>query len=714
MPPAAKPCMLLVLGVHRSGTSVAAKLLECLGAVNSSTLMPPVPGNNEKGFFEDYDVYKFNEFRLLPALQAAWHSLGFIDWTNLSGDARSKFALEALGIIRKNYNPSNQLSVLKEPRIGILLPFWLSILQHAGYAVKVVCVLRDPLSVAHSLARRDGFSTSQSGMIFLVNWISILLNIQDYPVGFIGFDEIFQSPSKVLRGVSDKLGIPVPIDFDSRIASFAGSFLDPSLRHGKHELKDIHLDPDMPKLAVDLYEVLLGAAHSQNIKKTGKFAANAEATLLKVKPILRDFDGRYAQLVSLEKEKIEFQKNADFAKLLEEEARLRGDLAERITVLESLREKLASDLEVQKQGNLEAGRRIEELGLERSALLGQKTGMEAQPAAVASERDSLAAECGKLAEKVALLESLRENLSADLEAKKREKQESEQRMEEIRLGRGAQAGEKSGVEAQFAAVASERDSLAIECGKLAERVALLESLRENASADLEAQKQKTQEAEHRIGLLLNGTSEAEARCAALASDRDRLASERAGFEGRLKDLQIVQNTLSEVQAQRDALSSEKSGLELECAALSAELDRRFDEIVVLGKKLLATEDATNRREAELLRSIQSIESRWTWKIGAPLRFIFDKIRSIVIFLARLPVALRILVKHRRSGMFDHNWYLNQNPDVKNSTSRPFIHFAFHGVFEGRSPNPFFKPEDHPPRGASANPSRHASLRRYLL
>jgi hypothetical protein len=48
--PAPTPTMLLVLGMHRSGTSLVTRLLECLGAVNSINIMP---GNrdNPKGFF---------------------------------------------------------------------------------------------------------------------------------------------------------------------------------------------------------------------------------------------------------------------------------------------------------------------------------------------------------------------------------------------------------------------------------------------------------------------------------------------------------------------------------------------------------------------------------------------------------------------------------------------------------------------------------------
>jgi GT2 family glycosyltransferase len=50
--------------------------------------------------------------------------------------------------------------------------------------------------------------------------------------------------------------------------------------------------------------------------------------------------------------------------------------------------------------------------------------------------------------------------------------------------------------------------------------------------------------------------------------------------------------------------------------------------------------------------------------------------------------------HRTSGLFDPKWYLEANPDVKANGISPFLHFALHGIFEGRSPNAFFNAADY--------------------
>ena len=58
-------------------------------------------------------------------------------------------------------------------------------------------------------------------------------------------------------------------------------------------------------------------------------------------------------------------------------------------------------------------------------------------------------------------------------------------------------------------------------------------------------------------------------------------------------------------------------------------------------------------------------------------------------LKRLLISLRVLIIHRKSGLFDPQWYLDNNPDVKSAKKNPWIHFALHGAFEGRNPHPVF-------------------------
>ena len=71
--------VVVVLGMHRSGTSAVARALQVVGVSLGSRLMPAMPGNNPKGFWEDVDFHAFNE-RLLVALGADWRRVRPFDW----------------------------------------------------------------------------------------------------------------------------------------------------------------------------------------------------------------------------------------------------------------------------------------------------------------------------------------------------------------------------------------------------------------------------------------------------------------------------------------------------------------------------------------------------------------------------------------------------------------------------------------------------------
>ena len=633
--------MLLVLGMHRSGTSVTTRLLECLGAVHSKNLHPPMP-NNPKGFFEDWDIERFNEYKFLPRIGIHWHSIGFVDWTNLSSSDRSKFALEALEIVRSNYSAVNFLSVLKEPRIGILLPFWLSVLHHAGYNVKVVCAVRDPASVARSLTARDGFSTTHGGMLFITNWLSILSYIQDLPVAFVQFDEIFADPARVLRTVADKLAISLPADFESRLHGFSSSFFDSSLRHSSLDRRDLPLEADLPPLAVELYDTLLSAAQAQNIKKTAKFVAAAEKIVAPLKPVFSAFDKVFTELAGSRQaataSQSEFQQlqNAlhvaqvapsEAKLLLEKESMMRGQLAERLTAMDAEKQKLSGDLEGARKQNGDLEARFCALAAERSRL-------EARLSTIVAERDGLASE------------------------------------------RDVLAAEKNALDARLSTLVTEREALSAERGQLAERLTAMDAEKQMLSADLEGARKQNGDLEVQVGTL--------------ASERSTLSSDNS------------------------SLATSNSLLATEREALSADLSQRFEEIALLGKRLLEVEAEGDRRVAAIQARMDAMAARFTWKLGAPFRFAWDKTRNTTLKIYRLPTAWRILRLHRSSGIFNHDWYLRQNPDVKATTSRPFLHFAFHGVFEGRAPNPSFNESAYIRNTPSAQSSRLKPLLHYTL
>lgn len=144
---------LIVLGMHRSGTSSVAGALVLAGGAPPKHLMPAAT-DNPKGFWESSAIADFND-RLLGLESSNWH-----DWRSVSGaeiKQRPHLIAEGVALLNDEFGDAETI-VLKDPRICRLFPFWRRLLEEAGYAIVVISPVRPPWEVAASLASRNDMS----------------------------------------------------------------------------------------------------------------------------------------------------------------------------------------------------------------------------------------------------------------------------------------------------------------------------------------------------------------------------------------------------------------------------------------------------------------------------------------------------------------------------------------------------------------------------
>ncbi|KIE57703.1 hypothetical protein A946_11840, partial [Methylacidiphilum kamchatkense Kam1] len=109
-----------------------------------------------------------------------------------------------------------------------LLEFWHSVFQELGVSPSYVLSLRDPLSVAESLFRRNGFSQAKSFCLWLSHyllpwgWYAPFLKV------VVSYDQLMSQPGVELERVAGRLGLRVEPGVVERIKE---EFLDPALRH---------------------------------------------------------------------------------------------------------------------------------------------------------------------------------------------------------------------------------------------------------------------------------------------------------------------------------------------------------------------------------------------------------------------------------------------------------------------------------------------------
>jgi hypothetical protein len=142
----------VVLGMHRSGTSLVTRLVSLLGLglCREEDLLVGRKAN-PRGHWESSSMLAFND-RLLDELHASWFCPPLLQEPELERLLK-RHGREALARLHDTHREHPW--VWKDPRTCALLPFWSTVLKgRAAY----VLVLRHPLEVSDSLARRDGYS----------------------------------------------------------------------------------------------------------------------------------------------------------------------------------------------------------------------------------------------------------------------------------------------------------------------------------------------------------------------------------------------------------------------------------------------------------------------------------------------------------------------------------------------------------------------------
>ena len=142
----------IVLGMHRSGTSAVTQALGMLGLEpgRDEALMGAGP-SNESGHWEITALTECND-RLLREGGGRWSGPPAND--GVFTDAGLAHFCDEARVLTADLLPAEPWA-WKDPRLCLTLPFWQSVL--ATRPAMVVC-LRHPLEVAASLARRNGFA----------------------------------------------------------------------------------------------------------------------------------------------------------------------------------------------------------------------------------------------------------------------------------------------------------------------------------------------------------------------------------------------------------------------------------------------------------------------------------------------------------------------------------------------------------------------------
>jgi hypothetical protein len=226
---------ILILGMHRSGTSALTGALASLGLQLPRRMLGAAPCN-PKGYFEPIEIAAIHD-RLLAALGSSWYGQEELPARRFQSATASGFADELLSALTIDY-PGATPFIMKDPRLCRLMPLWRTVLSRSGVKAQFVLPIRPPIEVARSLHKRDGLPLEYGCLL----WLRHVLNAERETRGsqrvFVHYHELLRKPAATVEAVAKALGIREALPGGSNAAAI-DSFIDPGLRHFDGDIDEV-------------------------------------------------------------------------------------------------------------------------------------------------------------------------------------------------------------------------------------------------------------------------------------------------------------------------------------------------------------------------------------------------------------------------------------------------------------------------------------------
>ena len=588
--PSARRTAVMIVAMHRSGTSALSRALNLLGGD-----MPPrlieADQWNAAGYWESKPIKDLNEEMLLSGGGEWSEWLEFNpDWFKSS--AVQRFRDRAIELVGSEFTDS-PLFIFKDPRLSILMPFWRSIFDELGIDQVAIHPLRNPVEVARSLERRNNFLMSKGVLL----WLRYTLDGERGTRGlrriFTTFDDLLEDPAGLIERTQDDLGLIWPRNSVKARREIA-QFLSADMRHhrdGARVLRSLSYGSDW---VVRTYETLMGfAADGENAdgraaldEVRAQFVAASHA----FGTIAKDNEDRHAKIAQLQQD--------------------REKAGARQAELESSAAAAQAELDALRAGKVELERNFSSTQERLAALqTGQETA-ERQLAEARKERDGLRERARSLEQHVAGSRKQAEELKlaqAEVEARAVKAQEQAEAIQRA----------KEALEARHLATQKERDTLREMRAKLEGDLSNAFAAVKDAQQQADAARQKQEESAAAIEEAQRRADEAEREAATRQEESAQALSDALR---KLGDAEQASSDHQVKAAQTEALAKqwEERAAQLS-GQLAQERSTHQEELKRLQDDLAQTDSALRQRQLETEQAAEALlnaRNEWHEQQGA--------------------------------------------------------------------------------------------------
>lgn len=210
---------ILVLGMHRSGTSALCGTLNIFGAYVGDNLLTPTD-DNKKGYFESFEIVRCNDYILQEKLDTSWHDINDIPIYHPDIFPILEY------VIKTTFN-NESIIAIKDPRICLLLPLYKKVLLKLGYVIHYVRTYRDESEIVKSLMIGRELSEEKSKKI-IKRYNDSLDNSLPYNHIVVEFEKLLVETDDTIYKIQQYLPF---LNYSDEKKILVKEFITPSLKH---------------------------------------------------------------------------------------------------------------------------------------------------------------------------------------------------------------------------------------------------------------------------------------------------------------------------------------------------------------------------------------------------------------------------------------------------------------------------------------------------
>jgi hypothetical protein len=248
---------IIVLGMHRSGTSAVTRVLSLCGAALPRHPMSKSHESNSAGHWEPLPIVDAHD-RFLAASGRRWDDILEYPASMFRSDIAAAYEARLTKLALKEFGDS-PLFILKDPRISRLMPLWRPVLDELDAAPHVVISIRNPLEVAASLERREGWDQYRAAMVWLRYMLAAERNTRDLPRCFIRYDRLIKDWRSTVARIENTIHVSLDSS-DAAIGEQIDAFIKPEMRHHRHHTLELSARGDIADCVKQAYQCFCAAA----------------------------------------------------------------------------------------------------------------------------------------------------------------------------------------------------------------------------------------------------------------------------------------------------------------------------------------------------------------------------------------------------------------------------------------------------------------------